>query len=366
LKLNRNIAWVPGIRSRKIAGFRLRCALVIPHLLSQGCRCQVVSHAKQLRSRPELVIFQKAYRPEHQAMARKLSASGIRTVLDLCDNHLVTHPDYPEMTVRRDQLLQMLSLTDAVTCSTAALAETIPHPRVLVVDDMLDYASTSWVAGTAERIMNFALPHRPDPSPVRFLWHGHAGSDFPPAGLSDLPRVLTPLSRLNRERPVQLTVVSNSRERFRKYAGTPDFPVVYRSWKAWKMPWLLRTHDACLIPVTDNEFTRCKTVNRPASALLSGLPVISEFVPSYAELRDYIALGEMEHGLRRFLDDPAGMKARTMQGRDFVRHRYAPDRIAGQWLSAFERICEGGHATASPLSLPEPSASPSTTYGVHR
>lgn len=330
------IDWVPQFRRSSVASYRLRCARLLPLFRAQGCRVRIVKVGQAAQSLARVVIFQKAYGAAERSAAQALARRGVKTILDLCDQHLWAHPDYPETHERREALLRMLETVDVVTCATPTLAAAIPHPRLQVVDDLLEEGALTLGGGWLSHWLTAPLPPREQARrrSTRLIWFGHAGADFPPFGISDLAHALPQLARVHNETPLSLTVVSNSRARFEKYVATAPFPTKYITWRSWIMRPLLRQHDVCLLPITDNPFTRCKTANRPALSIGCGLPVVAEPIPSYRELADFLYLGDIESGVREAIAEPVAARERTERGAAYLQQRFASERIVGQWQMA--------------------------------
>ena len=80
------------------------------------------------------MIFQKSYMQVDLDIADHLRGLGVRTVFDLCDNHLIGPAE------RADRLRRMIDRVDAVTVSTPELAKAIERPSA-VIDDALDGAT---------------------------------------------------------------------------------------------------------------------------------------------------------------------------------------------------------------------------------
>jgi len=332
------VLWYPHTRKTSVASYRLRCAGVQAVLAARGISSSVAARPGDCDQDVEIAIFLKAYDEAAHACARRLASKGVKIVLDLCDNHLVCDRAHPHLQRRRELLLRMIDVADLVTCSTPPLASFIPQAPTAVVDDALEPLKDPWWAfGTLprmspeERIRSLA-------DGFRLIWFGHAGEDFPPYGLCDVEKIGSCLARVHSTIPLSLTVVSNSYTRFKRLVRPQPFPVRYQAWRRWKMPCLLRTHHACIIPVTANDFTVCKTANRPATALRCGTPVVAEPIPSYQELATVLELGGIETGLHRVVEDYGAALAKAQRGRAFVDGRFASAIIGSQWISAFSRV----------------------------
>jgi hypothetical protein len=282
-----------------------------------------------------VVIFQKAYSAVDLDMARQCRDTGVATIFDLCDNHFDNPEDRPEFRDRTDRLDRMMEVVDLVTTSTPELARVISRPNCRVIDDALDNWPVGWggwVGGLASQVrFRFAGTGR-----TRLLWFGNVGVEYPQFGMIDLAERIPMLAELSRRYPIELTVVSNSREAFDKYFRAVPFPVRYLNWKLWLVPAIAKAHHVCLIPVQRNPFTVCKTSNRLVHALMLGLPVIADSIPSYLEFAPYVTLDDWVGGLTRVVTDRGAAAAQVEAGQAYIRKRFDRDSWLLQWRSALE------------------------------
>ena len=82
----------------------------------------------------------------------------------------------------------------------------------------------------------------------------------------------------------------------------------------------------------------CKTVNRLALALLLGVPVVADAIPSYEELRPYALLGEWAAGLWDYIEDRARRRREVRAGQRYLRSKYTPARVVSQWSAVFRSL----------------------------
>jgi hypothetical protein len=276
------------------------------------------------------VIFQKAYSEEDLDIASHLRGLGTRTVFDLCDNHFYNPTGRDDYRARADRLQRMIDRVDAVTVATPELAKLVNRPST-IIDDALDAVEP---AGWS--ILRKILPR--GRRPLRLVWFGNAGQDDPPFGLIDLARIRPQLELLHECRPIELTVISNSRASFNRYLDSVRFPVGYHEWNNARYQRILRRQDLCIIPVSPNPFTLCKTVNRLALALLLGLPVVADPIPSYEELRPFAFMENWQGGLHQYVRDIARQRAHIRAGSAFLRAKYTAERVVKQWTSVLDRV----------------------------
>jgi hypothetical protein len=317
------IAFKPVAPTPEQSSARLRCYRPCKYLSSAGWKCEIFDPRRMDRYR--VVVFQKAYTPNDLDIAEHLRGLGVRTVFDLCDNHLYVPDDRPDFRERADRLRRMIDRVDAVSVATPELAKIIDRSTV-VIDDALDDVPLDWWS-PARAVTRRWRARRP----LRLIWFGNAGESSPPFGLIDLARLLPVLQAVHAQSPLSLTIVSNSRTAFEKHLAGAQFPVQYHDWVTSRFVRLFRRHDLCLIPVNVNPFTICKTVNRLALSLLLGVPAIADWIPSYEELRDGASFGNWEQNLSIHATDAIVGQRQVRAAQAYLRAKYTRHRVVQQW-----------------------------------
>jgi len=317
------IAFKPVAPTPEQSSARLRCYRPCEYLRSAGWQCEIFDPGRMDRYR--VVVFQKAYTPNDLDVADHLRGLGVRTVFDLCDNHLYVPPDRPDFRERADRLRRMIDRVDAVSVATPELARFIDRPTTVIDDALDDVPVDLW---SPIRTVGRRWRGR---RPLRLVWFGNAGEMSPPFGLIDLARVVPALEAMHARSPVSLTVVSNSRAAFDKHLSGVQFPVHYHEWATSRFVRLFRGHDLCLIPVNVNPFTVCKTVNRLALSLLLGVPAIADWIPSYEELRDSVFFGDWERNLAIHTTDPTAGLQQVRGAQAYLQAKYTKQRVVKQW-----------------------------------
>jgi hypothetical protein len=314
------------VATPELASARLRGYLPCKYLRQAGWACEMYDPARV--EQYHTVVFLKAYAPEDLELADRLRRQGTRTIFDLCDNHFHDPESRPVFRERAERLRRMIDRVDEVTVSTPELAKLIPRPST-VIDDALDEIRSDW-AGTMVRWF-----HRRFRRPLRLVWFGNAGQDYPRFGMIDLKELVPTLNRLAAGRAIHLSVISNSREMFAAHLADADFPVAYHEFQTDTFQRICRSHDVCLIPVQSNPFTVCKTINRPALSLLLGVPVICDMIPSYQELDPFVCSGDWLDNLNLYAANRCRGQEMVRLGKQYLRRKYTPARVVSQWSSVF-------------------------------
>lgn len=329
------VAWVPVSTDARVASARLRCLIPCRYLTEAGWDC-VISTPERVRGQ-DVVIFQKAYEDNALQAATRLKQAGSKIVFDLCDNHLYDPDGNAEHQARAKRLHQMLEIADLVSVSTTTLRSVLEGTDAVVIDDALDLPFNSRAAALYGRVVTGPGQRHP----TTLVWYGNAGSASPSFGMRHLRRILPTLELIFRERPFELTVISNSRSMFKDVLRDSSFPSHYVPWRRSTFTETFRSHDLCVIPLEVNPFTMCKTGNRVAQSLALKVPVIADPIPSFEEFADFILLNDWEENLRRYLGDPALRHQHASEGSRYVRSTWTKQRVVSQWSALIERVVDG-------------------------
>jgi hypothetical protein len=312
------VRWVPGAASDAVASARLRCYRPSVALAKAGWDSVVATGRRPMRA--DVVVFQKAYSDRHLALAARLRRRGTAIVLDLCDNHLHYSATEPVLARRADRLRRMIGLADVITASTPSMAELVDHPCVKLVDDALEMSQPIRLP-TAERGR-------------RLVWFGNAGSDEEGFGMCDLGAIMSDVEKLAAGIDCELVVLSSSRDAFERHVGPRRIAARYVNWTPAAAAEALASADVALLPITPNPFTRCKTSNRVATALQSGVAVVAGRIPSYEEFSPYVRFGDWTNNLAAYLLDGNLRLEDVTRGQEFVSRRFPPELVGEQWTTA--------------------------------
>ena len=349
------LAWWPHTNDTRVASFRLRCQQIVKNLRELGHEAAFYAPGKLP---PDVLVLSKRYDANTLAVALALSREGTRLVLDLCDNHFQHDGDEP-LTRRSAELRHAVQSVHLVTTASEALAETVRRecpsaPPIHVVDDAAEDPSepslvSRWSAWAAEARLNRLKQWlRTYPLHRRLVWFGSHGSPGVQAGLSDLAKLYPLLaSKVALEGPLSLTIISNHAGRAAEITSGWTVPTHYLEWMPTTFSRALREHSLALIPITQNQFTRCKTANRVLSAFTHGLNVVADAIPSYAPFNECAVLDNWELGLGLYLDMADRRNQDIAQGQMIAHERYSLDHVTAQWLAVAQSAMSQVPATPS-------------------
>lgn len=343
--MNANIAWKPLHYNFNVASSRLRSFLPCKLLKYAGWDCEIYNPKHQKNY--QLVIFQKAYDPPDIILAEKLKNQGTKIILDLCDNHFYNPYQIPEFVAKEKRLRKMIELADLVTVATPELGKLINGQETFVIDDVVDPFPKTWQG----RIRSKIVPWRnSNQDKFKVVWFGssqlakiyaQSGIKDAPAGLDSIKKVLPALEKINQEIPVQLTIISNSPQRFRQTTKHANFPCIYYEWNLATFPFLMQPQDVCILPIEFNKFSICKTSNRLITALNQGVAVVADKIPSYEEFGEFVLYADWENSLRSYADNSALRAQHVHQGKEYITRKYTQDRVVEQWSNAFRKELGG-------------------------
>jgi glycosyltransferase involved in cell wall biosynthesis len=290
------------------------------------------------------VIFSKSYDEKSYDIAAELKSRGIKVIFDLCDNHFYNPYKLEKFNFVRRRLLKMLELADLVVTSTETLARTVFEEARLssspvVIGDAIEKEDFLLPRSRLRSFLaNFTLKAQSRSEKATILWYGIHGGENAPYGMLDLLNVQECLSSLNRDYPLRLVIVSNSRAKYKKYIQPFPFETRYYEWGYTPFRNILRKVDVNILPITKNPFTLCKSNNRLALALYEGVPSVADEIPSYRELAAFCVLNDWESGLRLYLSNNHLAREHVEGARAYIEEHFTISQIGDEWQAQLSRF----------------------------
>jgi hypothetical protein len=339
------LRWWPHTSDPVIASTRLRCLRIIDWLRARGVDAGLYTSGD---SSIDVLVLAKRYDAPSVAAARRIRDNdGTTLVLDLCDNHFfATDPE--SWSTRAAALRGAVAAVDRLIVSTEQLARVVASecpngPPIEVIGDAVELpAGAPWNMRRAWPQMEVAalawkLRKNGVPKASRLVWFGNHGSPNAPGGMLDVLDLAPVLHNAFRSHPLTLTIVSNDSAKFRQVRRALDIPTHYIAWNRATFSRVLGLHGTALIPIRLNPFSMCKTSNRVETALLHGLSVIADRIPSYDEFAAFIDLGDWPRHLEAALGRGDATDARVSEGVAYIHRERSIDRVGADWLSALSR-----------------------------
>lgn len=343
-------AWWPHTTNLAVASYRLRCARIVEQLQSGGFDAGLYYPG----IKPEILILSKRYDRKSVETAQILRRNyGTRLVLDLCDNHFFADSASTVWEKRAKDLSEAIATVDLVVASTDQLATVITseigNTNIVVIGDAVEppYQPSGLFSLALHplahlRLLSLRTKMAKDAIPQghRLIWFGNHGSGNAAGGMSDLNHLQDILKHCHQNYPISLTVISNNRDKYQRTTLSWSIPTYYLDWNLSTFSRALKLHDVAVIPVTRNPFTLCKTNNRILTALLHGLGVIADSIPSYQSLAECVELDNWEEGIIKLTEDKIYKDKSVAAGVQKIHHEWSIDHIANQWLTALDSINE--------------------------
>lgn len=331
------IGWKPKFNDPNVASVRYRCLNPLTELQRRGF--QIELFALERCNKYSAVIFSKLYDEQNYQLAKQLKAKQKTVIFDICDNHLYNPYGTEKFKIVRDQVLRMLAISDVVITSTETLADTLMREtelqtRPIVIGDAIEEdlfksgSRKSWPRWIARSLKFHYLYDR---SKVNVLWFGIHGGENAPYGMLDLLNQKDLMIAAQKVHPFRLIVASNSRDKFLRHIKPFPFETHYCEWTLAEFGHIMLSTDICIIPITRNPFTICKSNNRLAMALYAGTPTIADSIPSYSDLSRFCVLDDWERGLSTYLSNPLKVKEHARPAKKYIKARYSIKEIGSQW-----------------------------------
>ena len=335
------IGWKPQYDDPRVASVRLRCLNPLAELKQRGFPIELFGSNNI--SKYSAVIFSKSYDAESYEMASELKRQRTPVIFDICDNHFYNPYNLEKFNLVRIRLLQMLDVADLVVTSTDTLAKVLCcegklKSAPIVIGDPLESEDflfpKNWLQTFVERF-------RRDNSSIRkanVLWYGIHGGENAPYGMLDILKIQQILLTVNRDYPLRIIVVSNSRAKYRKYIQKLPIESKYYEWGYTPFRQILQQCHINIIPITRNPFTLCKSNNRLARALYEGVPTVADEIPSYRPLEPFCVLNNWEDGLQLYLHNREIVREHVTRAKAFIEDHFTIRYIADQWQACLSRF----------------------------
>lgn len=189
---------------------------------------------------------------------------------------------------------------------------------------------------------------------ARVIWFGRHGSFHSEFGMGLLRPVLPELERAHRDRPIELVVISNNRNRFDALTHGAQIFTRYEAWSNERVFFELSRADLFVMPGGSDPFSLCKSANRAVLALANGVPVIASYLESLEPLRDALVIDDWRAGIEAYLFSDGIADLHLARARPVLAEHFSVEAIGRKWHAAL-----GGCATLPVPHAPwQPAARP--------
>ncbi|KAB7648454.1 hypothetical protein [Polymorphobacter fuscus] len=320
-----------------VASNRLRMFAPLAALRRRGLDVELFDPARGARGY-DAIVFSRGFSPAAVHIARAARADNRRIIVDVCDN-MFALAGRAGFRGCCNRLREMMALADVVTAPTAMMAAQLeahgPGAAFRVIPDALETIDpcpvTTRAHGAVAGLEQFLGRHS---GALHCVWYGSSVPGM--SGFAHLDGAVRELESFGRRHPVTLTVISDTRLRYWLARRHWRIPSVYLPFGNDSFGPALARHHVAVIPVGRNGYTSGKSINRAATAVMAGLGVVADPLPSYEELRPWIVLGDWQAGLAHYADCLPATDPALPQARRHLEARYGADAVAGQWEAVLD------------------------------
>ena len=412
LSATRTVAWIALNADFNVASFRYRCLAPAYSLRQLGWRVQIAAGNVSQCQVAEVLVFVKAFGPDHVALATRAKRAGSKIIVDICDNIFVADYSHAAATVTSAGFIEMAALADLIVTPSRSLAAVVTEyigesSKVTVIpdcalsyDELLqiqdsfrggDLSSKGAERGAhsaaeilinpqkypallksarrflrrsfliakgccysvARRCANHrqqSLGQSPQQQRKRVVWFGKHGTRHSSTGIISLSKIVPDLVAVNNLIPLQLVVISNNKAKFLRYMTGLPFPTYYRRWSNETTSEELNRADLVVLPNFANEFAATKSANRALLALSHGVPVVASHLDSLSELTEAIAIENWTQNISTYLMDEARAQRDVEFGKRIIADKFSPASIGDMWASCLLSVISKSDADVFAIS----------------
>ena len=194
---------------------------------------------------------------------------------------------------------------------------------------------------------DWQVDHLPEET-ARVIWFGRHGSFHSDFGMGLLKPVIGDLEHTHRERPIELVVISNNRNRFDALTHDARIFTRYEDWSNERVFFELSRADLFIMPSGIDPFSICKSANRAVLALANGVPVVASYLESLEPLRDAMIIDDWRAGIDTYLLDRAAAEEHLALARPILAEEFSIAAIGRKWSAALAcAAADAGHDAAA-------------------
>lgn len=368
-----NLAWFAAAADPNVASFRYRCLIPAWALREMGHDSTIFVDEIPDPEQYDALIAVKSAGSRVDEAARRFRALGKPVYLDLCDNVFV--PGYaqrrgPELSAdtvsglarQAAGIVTPNSALDRVACAHLhPVAQSWVIPDAALTPDAYQ-AMSAWLPGKVadaprrgmDRLRaatdfsaggdkhdqdmfgadtDWQVDHLPEDT-ARVIWFGRHGSFHSDFGMGLLKPVIGELEQTHRERPIELVVISNNRNRFDALTHDARIFTRYEDWSNERVFFELSRADLFVMPSGIDPFSLCKSANRAVLALANDVPVAASYLESLEPLREAMFIDDWRAGIDTYLLDRAAAEEDLTLARQILAGEFSIAAIGRKWNMA--------------------------------
>lgn len=298
-----------------MASTRIRCLDVIKHLRDQGIKTEVYKPFKKY----DIVIFQKCFSEKYYEIAKKLSNTGSKIILDINVNYFVKAGETTQVTEKQiEDLHRFLGLTNTIFVSSHYL-QSVAEKYHSDVHYIPEHIST----------IGSHLPKKLS-NPVKLLYCGYAVKANSVLLIEDV------LKELSKEYDVEFIFVCDQKPSLKLPVKTSFVRYIHRN-----LVNILRQGDIKVAPRgIGNSYDLGHSFTKIGYPMSVGLPVVASPVPSYKGSPALLSTseGEWMNNIKSLIENPEEYRNLSRKGIAFVKENFSLKKIGQMYLELFGKV----------------------------
>jgi len=239
----------------------------------------------------DCAIFVKCYEVKSFIIARELMLRRVKVGIDLFDNYFSYTNNY-KLEKFRDWLVQICEYCSFVICSTnemhKSIKKIIGNLPVHIINDTVEFSNANVLANTIKYKIDFAKKNKN----IIVVWFGMGDNPYFNVGLNDLIIFIDKIESIKIPGyNIKLEILTNKRSLVvANLARISKFSIEYviDEWSETKEAELLDRALFAFLPVSFQDFSKVKSLNRALTSLNKGVNIISAGYPLYSIFNDWI------------------------------------------------------------------------------
>lgn len=354
------ISFWPQTLNINVASYRIRCAQVVEALREAGTPVRLYSDKISryfqflpFMSAPDILVLSKRTRLTSLKRAVGLKQRyGTKLILDLSDNiYFESESDKSGDRKKRARLPSYVNQFDMIVTPSPYLENELRQhirkdmafrviPDAVEKDAVFCDSTRQQEAKAFQALSVFETEVAANGVEAgrRLVWFGVAGRPEAKNGMYDLESCCAAFEKHNAQKPLSLSIISDSAERYRELFAGAGFSTHYLDWNFFTVNPALKLHDIAVLPIRTNSYTLSKSANRITTAFADDLAVCASLIPSYEPFQGVAVFDDWDDGLAALMADNQQRRHRVKQARAIISERYSLPVIAAEWQKIFASL----------------------------
>tara|TARA_Y100000389_G_C17453552_1_gene516457 strand:+ start:629 stop:1657 length:1029 start_codon:yes stop_codon:yes gene_type:complete len=301
-------------------------------------------------SKYSTILFGKKFLDEDVKLAKTIKDEGKSLYFDICDNYFHNPNNLESYKKYTSNIKEMMNISDKVILSSNELKKHVIKElpqikkKIIVIEDAHEeelIRNCNLIEKITSILSFIKFKFFFNKKDLNLVWFGNAKVKNAPAGMIDLINVKALIEKANKNHRINLTIISNNKDLYKKYIANWNIKTHYLEWDNNNFIDILKLQDAALIPIDINPFTQCKTNNRLVQSIMNNLDVIADEIPSYEEFYKYCFLNNWQKGLEEVINSKKNKEKKMIRingARKIIKEKYLINTISLRWQNIFNII----------------------------